>query len=204
MYPGIMARFNISPERVFLPQAAGPPRPGIQQVPELNLWVDQETPGLVPQTLEPLLEKRITLKSRAAAMPGWDPRRALYKARASAHKWLLVTCFGYLGYKNARFGRIDAHLAVTAIAGSACCAPRKPPKRPVLRCCICTWMGYGCTSRAAKTVQETQPLLDEIVARTRLPIGLEGIYRWIAFLPARADERLSLPTATLGFFRMAA
>jgi len=32
----------------------------------------------------------------------------------SAHKWLLVTCFGYLGYKNARFGRIEAHEAVTA------------------------------------------------------------------------------------------
>ena len=27
---------------------------------------------------------------------------------------MLVTCFGYLGYKNARFGRIEAHEAVTA------------------------------------------------------------------------------------------
>jgi len=25
-----------------------------------------------------------------------------------------VTCFGYLGYKNARFGRIESHEAVTA------------------------------------------------------------------------------------------
>ncbi len=25
-----------------------------------------------------------------------------------------MTCFGYLGYKNARFGRIEAHEAVTA------------------------------------------------------------------------------------------
>jgi DNA polymerase-2 len=27
---------------------------------------------------------------------------------------MLVTCFGYLGYKNARFGKIEAHEAVTA------------------------------------------------------------------------------------------
>jgi DNA polymerase-2 len=27
---------------------------------------------------------------------------------------MLVTCFGYLGYRNARFGRIEAHEAVTA------------------------------------------------------------------------------------------
>ncbi len=37
-----------------------------------------------------------------------------FKARQNALKWILVTCFGYLGYKNARFGRIEAHEAVTA------------------------------------------------------------------------------------------
>ena len=31
-----------------------------------------------------------------------------------ALKWMLVTCFGYLGYRNARFGRIEAHESVTA------------------------------------------------------------------------------------------
>jgi len=31
-------------------------------------------------------------------------------------KWILVTCFGYLGYRNARFGKVDAHIAVCAFA----------------------------------------------------------------------------------------
>ena len=31
-------------------------------------------------------------------------------------KWLLVTCFGYTGYRNARFGRIEAHEAICAWA----------------------------------------------------------------------------------------
>jgi len=70
-------------------------------------------PGLVPQTLAPLLEKRVALKQRALALPHWDPRRRKDKSCSAAHKWLLVTCFGYLGYKNARFGRIEAHEAVT-------------------------------------------------------------------------------------------
>ncbi len=68
----------------------------------------------MPRTLKPLLEKRIALKMRALRLPAWDPRRRSDKARSTAHKWLLVTCFGYLGYKNARFGRIEAHEAVTA------------------------------------------------------------------------------------------
>jgi len=31
-------------------------------------------------------------------------------------KWLLVCCFGYTGYKNARFGKIEAHEAINALA----------------------------------------------------------------------------------------
>ncbi|MBI4832905.1 MAG: hypothetical protein HY801_15405, partial [Candidatus Lindowbacteria bacterium] len=41
--------------------------------------------------------------------------KASCKKRQNALKWMLVTCFGYLGYKNARFGRIEAHEAVTAL-----------------------------------------------------------------------------------------
>jgi DNA polymerase-2 len=40
--------------------------------------------------------------------------RAIYDARRAAIKWMLVTCFGYMGYKGARFGRIEAHESVTA------------------------------------------------------------------------------------------
>ncbi len=70
--------------------------------------------GLVPLTLKPLLEKRIGMKMALLTLPKWDPRVKRYKMCAQSHKWLLVTCFGYLGYKNARFGRIEAHQAVTA------------------------------------------------------------------------------------------
>ncbi|NIV27945.1 MAG: hypothetical protein GWN58_00105, partial [Anaerolineae bacterium] len=45
MYPSIMARFNVSPETV------GPDVPNAQPVPGLNLHIDPDTPGLVPQTL---------------------------------------------------------------------------------------------------------------------------------------------------------
>ncbi|RPI31390.1 MAG: hypothetical protein EHM70_11615, partial [Chloroflexota bacterium] len=113
MYPSIMAHFNISPETV------GVDSPLATHIPQLGLCINQERRGLVPQTLEPLLEKRLALKAQLACLPQWDPRRRPYKARASAHKWLLATCFGYLGYKNARFGRIEAHEAVTAYGRDA-------------------------------------------------------------------------------------
>ena len=63
MYPSIMAHFNISPETV------GSQRPTAELVPELGMIVDRRQPGLVPQTLQPLLDKRLALKSRLASCP---------------------------------------------------------------------------------------------------------------------------------------
>src|SRR5437762_6679249 len=46
-------------------------------------------------------------------------QRETQDLRRSAIKWMLVTCFGYLGYKNARFGRIEAHESVNAFSREA-------------------------------------------------------------------------------------
>jgi len=44
------------------------------------------------------------------------PNSAACKQRRDVLKWLLVCCFGYTGYKNARFGKIEAHEAINAVA----------------------------------------------------------------------------------------
>jgi len=45
--------------------------------------------------------------------------RRAYNLRQEALKRILITCFGYLGYRNARFGKVDAHIAVCAFAREA-------------------------------------------------------------------------------------
>ena len=107
MYPTIMAVHNISPETINCGCCSEP------KVPEDEYVLCQHREGLVPRTLKPILELRASLKRRAKTAA--DPAAAAdFKARQNALKWILVTCFGYLGYKNARFGRIEAHEAVTA------------------------------------------------------------------------------------------
>jgi len=44
-------------------------------------------------------------------------------------------------------------------------------------------------------------MLDEIAARTGLPVGLDGIYRWVAFLPSRIDSRLPVANRYFGVFQ---
>ena len=86
MYPSIIVKANLSPETIGQP--------------------DQQRRGFLPTALEPLLDLRIRtkqLKKTDPALAGID----------AILKWMLVTCFGYTGYKNAKFGRIEVHEGIT-------------------------------------------------------------------------------------------
>lgn len=185
LYPAVMVRCNISPEKTALSLSDPPP----------------EDPGLVPQTLAPLLRKRVLLKQRIPGLPAWDPRRKWYKARTSAHKWLLVVCFGYLGYKNARFGLIGSHEAVTAGGREALLRAKEAAEDAgfaVLHMFVdALWIQRADCSRP----EDFQPLQDEITRRTGLPIALDGVYRWVAFLPSRVDGRVPVGNRYFGVFQ---
>ena len=191
MYPGLMVRFNISPE------TAGD-QPGD---PQHLLPFASPQPGLVPLTLAPLLKKRLALKTRLLSLPRWDPRRPTDTARATSHKWLLVTCFGYLGYKNARFGRIEAHEAVTAYGREVLLRAKEAAEDlggTILHLYV---DGMWVQHPDWVTPQQVTPLLHEIAARTGMTINLEGIYRWIVFLPSRVDERISVANRYFGVYQ---
>jgi DNA polymerase-2 len=155
----------------------------------------------VPKTLQPLLDKRIALKLRLAELPAWHPRRKAYKARTLAHKWLLVTCFGYLGYKNARFGRIEAHEAVTAYGRETLLRAKEAAEDMGYTVLHMYVDGMWVQKEGKNRVPDFQPLLDEIASRTSLSIALDGIYRWVAFLPSRLDKRVPVPNRYFGVFQ---
>jgi DNA polymerase-2 len=197
MYPGIMVHFNISPETV---QACPPQAKDLERIlPEQNQ--DGEPGGLVPKTLSPLLQKRLALKKHLLTCPAWDPQRKIDKARASAHKWLLVTCFGYLGYKNARFGRIEAHEAVTAYGREALMRAKETAEEMGFEILHMYVDGLWIRKKGASKVADFQPALEAIAQNTGLPISLDGVYRWVAFLPSRSDARVPVPNRYFGVFQ---
>jgi DNA polymerase-2 len=191
MYPSIMEHFNISPETIL---------PG-QYDPDTGLPLARSERGLVPETLEPLLQKRIALKLALLTLPKSDPRCKRYKAWASAYKWLLVTCFGYMGYKNARFGRIEAHEAVTAYGREALLRAKEAAENLGCEVLHLYVDGMWVKKPGLRTTADYQPLLDEILIRTGLPIALDGIFRWVAFLPSRVDARVPVPNRYFGVFQ---
>jgi DNA polymerase-2 len=186
MYPGIMVRFNISPEV---------PRAGVDLEPAPG------EPGIVPMTLAPLLNKRLTLKSSLLTMGKYDCRRPVYQALASAEKWLLVTCFGYLGYKNARFGRIEAHEAVTAYGREALLRAKEAAEDAGFEILHMYVDGLWVQKEGCKTPADFESLLVDITDRTGLPISLDGVYRWVVFLPSRVNEQVPVPNRYFGVFQ---
>ncbi len=225
MYPSLMDRYNISPETVNCrccappnvpaqsseaggPQAAGSPdgrgsrrakenAPGLP-VPEIGFHTCARRRGLIPAVLSPVLAKRQVLKERQRTAKS-DEERAFFRKRQTALKWILVVCFGFLGYKNARFGRIEAHEAVTAWGREKLLCAKEIAEREGFS------FLHGLTdavwvARDGAAEEEYHRLAETITAETGMPIALEGVYRWLAFLPSKRNPSVAVPNRFVGAF----
>jgi DNA polymerase elongation subunit (family B) len=195
MYPSIMVRFNISPETVNCRCCRNEPT---ARVPEIGHHTCRHHKGLVPRTLAPLLDKRVKYRQLMAATTQ-PAARAVLDQRQTALKWLLVVSFGYLGYKNARFGRIEAHESVTAYSRDILLRAKE----------IAEHHGYRMLHAIVDSLWLVKPgavradydsLAQAISEQTELSIGVEGLYRWIGFLPSRVNPLMPVPNQFVGLF----
>jgi len=195
MYPSIMVKFNISPETV------GTFKPTADLVTQLENITQGREPGLIPQTLAPLLEKRYELKKQILMLSRLDCRRKTYKTQTAAHKWLLVTCFGYLGYKNARFGKIEAHEAVTAYGREVLLRAKEAAEDLGFRVLHLYVDGMWVQKSGCEKAKDFEAILNEVQKRTGLTIALDGVYNWVAFLPSHQNKKIAVPNRYFGVFQ---
>jgi DNA polymerase-2 len=96
---------------------------------------------------------------------------------------------GYLGFKNARFGRIDAHIATCAfsrqILGEAVAIAESRGFKLIHGIVDSMWL-----KKASATSEEYEDLCREIETRLHFPISFEGIYKWIVFLNSHTNTRI--------------
>lgn len=192
MYPTIMARFNISPETVLCACCSNHP------VPEANYNVCRRRRGLIPMTLEPLLERRKQYKkSMRESKDGGERDR--YDSRQSAIKWMLVSCFGYLGYKNARFGRIEAHEATTAYGREKLLKAKELAEAAGFK--VLHALTDSLWIKRDKLGQtDLAALCERITRATGIEMSLEGIYNWIVFLPSKVNGNRPVAVRYYGVF----
>lgn len=192
MYPSLMVTRNISPETVLCSCCDN------QVVPEAGYNICTKRRGLIPLTLAPLVERRRQLKELMRSA-GDERTRAIYDARRTAIKWMLVSCFGYMGFRNAKFGRIEAHEAVTAFGRETLLSAKDIAEERGFR------MLHALTdslwiSKAGTTEEEIRVLCDAITKETQIEMSLEGVYRWIVFLSSKVKEGRPVPNRYFGVF----
>jgi DNA polymerase-2 len=205
MYPTIMALHNISPETVLCGCCQN------HGVPEDGYTICEKRDGIVPKTLKPILERRAWLKKMAkqpeCSMQNAEcgvnkekKKREIYDRKQTALKWMLVTCFGYLGYRNARFGRIEAHEAVTAFGREKLLQAKE----------LCEEEGFELLHAITDSLwirkrnlreEEVLELCQKISQATGITMSVEGIYRWMAFLPSKGNPESPVANRYFGLFK---
>jgi DNA polymerase elongation subunit (family B) len=195
LYPHIMVRRNLSTET--LDCRCCPDSPIV--APGLGYRSCTRRVGLIPRTLAPLLARRLAYKARLKDRSLPLAERERLTRRVKMLKWILVTAFGYQGYRNARFGRIECHEAINAYA-RALIADLVPAAEAA---------GYRALHGLVDSlwltpVDRAHPPSPEELARAmserfELPLGYEGRYRWIVFLPA-VTHGLGVPNRYYGLY----
>jgi DNA polymerase-2 len=191
MYPTVMVQHNISAETILCPCCPAP------KVPEAAYNICEKREGLVPRTLRPILERRKIFKGRMKETQGAE--KEIYSRRQTALKWLLVVCFGYLGYRNARFGRIEAHEAVTAYGREELLRAKEMSEAHGFRVLHALTDAVWIT-KPGMTRSQVLELCAEIERDTGAPIELEGIYKWIVFLPSKVKKNFPVANRYFGAF----
>jgi DNA polymerase, archaea type len=195
LYPSIMMKKNISAETVrcaCCPDSSN-------RIPELGWNVCERRPeGIVPKAVRIIVEKRMKYKRLEQVTDGEE--RARYESRRNALKSVGVATFGYLGFNNAKFGRIDAHIAVCAwdrkvLMGAARVAERRG-FRVIHGIVDSLWL-----KKEGASEEEFERLRREIEAETKFAISFEGVYKWIAFLPSKVDAGIPVLNQYFGAYR---
>ncbi|GAB6264833.1 MAG: type B DNA-directed DNA polymerase [Methanothrix sp.] len=147
LYPSIIVKYNLSPESLD--------HPGVK--------------GFLATVISSLLNLRIETKRRKKT-------DLEYKGIDSVLKWMLVTCFGYTGYRNAKFGQIQVHERITAISRELLVDIKELAEDmnfEVLHGIVdCLWVRGGPISIYKEAVEQMTGILTEVDS-----------FDWIAFLP---------------------
>ncbi len=190
LFANIMLKKNISAETIdckCCPDSE-------LKVPELGYHICKKQ-GIVPQSLELLLEKRQKYTELIEKTKDKEMCR-VYKARKAALKWILVTSFGYLGFNNAKFGRIDAHMAVCAFARKLLLQAIRIAEKngfKVLHGIVDSMWIY----KKEATRKDYDNIRKQIAKETEFDLSLD-VYNWIVFLPSKENKIVPVPNRYFG------
>ena len=184
LYPNIMREYNISPETVCCDCHDN------DRVPELGYSIC-ETEGFLGRVLGPLLDDRKRWKRERRDTDDATERQRL-TAKIDAVKWVLVSCFGYQGYRHAKFGRIETHEAINAVARDIMLTAKERLERAGWRVVHGIVDSLWVTADPDRQQTPIGSVAAAISAAVDIDLEHEGEFDWIAFCPRKRASGAAL------------
>ncbi|MXV61884.1 type B DNA-directed DNA polymerase [Natronorubrum sp. JWXQ-INN-674] len=186
LYPNIICTRNVSPDVIRCECHRDR-----DDVPGLGYSICDER-GYLVDVLEPIIDARDEIKAAIGREQQCDDpdenRLTELEGRSAALKWILVACFGYQGFSNAKFGRIECHEAINAFAREILLTAKQRLEaggwRVVHGIVDSIWVTPDPNGdEGDRTDLET--LSSEISAAVDIRLEHEARYDWVAFVPQR-------------------
>ncbi len=179
LYPNIIREHNISPETVRTRCSEN------EKVPELGYTICKDKRGYLPQVLSPLIDDRQEIKQRIKDTNDEEEKKIL-ENRSSALKWILVASFGYQGFSNAKFGRIECHESINAFAREIMLKTKKMFEKRGWR--VLHGIIDSIWLQQKEKNEKIQQINEKITEEVGIKLEYENEYEWLAFCPRRNSE----------------
>lgn len=197
MYPTLMVTRNISPETICTRTDCPYDYRYCIRVPELSFKLCTRRRGIVSKSLEMLVNRRNMFKHLIEE--GRDAKK--YEFIQNTVKGVLVSCFGYLGFKNAKFGRVEAHTAVTALARDVMLTTQE----------IGEEMGFEMVHGIVDSVwlksmgnihyDKIVEFCDRVTSAVDIKMSPKGIYKWMVIPSSRLHPSIAPLNRYYGVYR---
>ncbi len=181
LYPNIICTRNISPEKIRCECHSGR-----EDVPGIGYSLCDDR-GYLPDVLQPLIDDRDETKAEIRETEDEERLREL-EGRSDAIKWILVSCFGYQGFSNAKFGRIECHEAINAFAREILLDAKLALERGGWRVVHGIVDSIWVTPREGDDQRPLRDLATEITDDVGIRLEYEAEYEWVAFVPMRNSK----------------
>jgi len=189
LYPNIICTRNVSPDVIRCDCHSDR-----DDVPGLGYSICDDW-GYLVNVLQPIIDARDEIKAAIRRkQPQDDPdedRLAELEGRSGALKWILVACFGYQGFSNAKFGRIECHEAINAFAREILLSAKQRLEaggwRVVHGIVDSIWVTPD-PDVDDEDREDFEAPATEITETVEIRLEHEAHYDWVAFVPQRESD----------------
>jgi len=181
LYPNIICTRNVSPEKIRCDCHADR-----ADVPGLGYSICDER-GYLPDVLQPLVDARDETKTEIRETDDAEQLAEL-EGKSDAIKWILVSCFGYQGFSNAKFGRIECHEAINSFAREILLDAKEALEDGGWRVVHGIVDSIWVTPRDGVEQTPLDVLASDVTEDVGIRLEYEAEYDWVAFVPMRNSE----------------